>query len=60
MTILAPGKNEGEHIYKLVSTLREQTYDNYEIIIIDDGSDDTTPQICQDLQRSGHIDKFSA
>lgn len=58
VTILAPGKNEGEHIYKLVSTLREQTYDNYEIIIIDDGSDDTTPQIGQDLQRSGHIDKF--
>ena len=30
VTILAPGKNEGEHIYKLVSTLREQTYSNYE------------------------------
>ena len=29
VTILAPGKNEGEHIYKLVSTLREQTYSNY-------------------------------
>ena len=58
VTILVPGKNEGEHIYKLVRTLREQTYDNYEIIIIDDGSDDATPGICQDLQRNGYIDKF--
>ncbi len=58
VTILAPGKNEGAHIYKLVSTLREQTYDNFEIIIIDDGSDDATPVICRDLQRRGYIDKF--
>lgn len=58
VTILAPGKNEGAHIYKLVKTLREQTYNNFEIIIIDDGSDDATPLICQDLQRRGYIDKF--
>ena len=58
VTILAPGKNEGEHIYKLVQSLREQTYSHFEIIIIDDGSDDATPLICRDLQRSGYIDKF--
>ena len=58
VTILAPGKNEGEHIYKLVQSLREQTYNHFEIIIIDDGSDDATPLICRDLQRSGYIDKF--
>ena len=33
ITILAPGKNEGKHIYKLVKSLNEQTYKNYEIII---------------------------
>ena len=37
VSILAPGKNEGEHIHKLVQSLREQTYQNYEIIIVDDG-----------------------
>lgn len=58
VTILAPGKNEGEHIYKLVQSLREQTYNHFEIIIIDDGSDDATPLICRDLQRGGYIDKF--
>ncbi|MDE6268238.1 MAG: glycosyltransferase family 2 protein [Muribaculaceae bacterium] len=58
VTILAPGKNEGKQIYKLVKTLREQTYQNYEIIIVDDGSDDATPLICRDLQKAGYIHKF--
>lgn len=58
VTVLVPGKNEGEHIYRLVRNLREQTYNNFEIIIIDDGSDDATSLICRDLLRSGHIDKY--
>lgn len=58
VTILAPGKNEGAHIYKLVQSLREQTYTNYEIIIVDDGSDDNSPLICADLERAGYIDRF--
>ncbi len=58
VTILAPGKNEGKNIYKLVQSLREQTYKNYEIIIVDDGSDDATPLICKDLENAGYIDLF--
>ena len=58
ITILAPGKNEGKHIYKLVKSLNEQTYKNYEIIIVDDGSDDATPLICRDLEKAGYIDLY--
>ena len=58
VTILAPGKNEGAHIYKLVSSLREQTYRNFEIIVVDDGSDDATPLICRDLEKAGYIDRY--
>ena len=58
VTILAPGKNEGKNIYKLVKSLNEQTYRNYEIIIVDDGSDDATPLICRDLEKAGYIDLY--
>lgn len=58
VSILVPGKNEGKHIYTLVQSLREQTYTNYEIIIVDDGSDDTTPYICRDLEKNGLIDRY--
>lgn len=58
VTILVPGKNEGEHIFKLANSLSEQTYTNFEIIIVDDGSDDFTPEICRDLERQGRINRY--
>ena len=58
VSILVPGKNEGPNIYGLLKSLHEQTYDNFEIIIIDDGSDDATPSICRDLLKAGRIHQF--
>lgn len=58
VSIIVPGKNEGLHIYKLASSLKEQTYKNFEFIVIDDGSDDDTETICKSLQKNGLIDLF--
>ena len=58
VSIIIPGKNEGKHIYKLVQSLKAQTYQNFEIIVIDDGSDDDSERICRNLKQLGYIDLF--
>ncbi len=58
VSVIIPGKNEGKHIYNLVTSLKEQTYKNIEIIVVDDGSDDDTPIIGRDLQKAGYINTF--
>ncbi len=58
ITVIAPGKNEGEHLTKLAKSIRQQTYKNIEIIIVDDGSDDDTLQILRNLREEGLIDKY--
>ena len=58
VSVIAPGKNEGDNIFKLATSLREQTYSNFEITIIDDGSDDNSYVICNDLLKRGYINRF--
>lgn len=58
VSIIVPGKNEGKHIFKLANSLKEQSYKNFEFIVIDDGSDDDTERICKSLQKNGLIDLF--
>ncbi len=58
VSVLVPGKNEGRHLPLLAESLQTQTYPHIELIVVDDGSDDDTPEICRRLQREGLIDKF--
>ncbi|MDE0472201.1 MAG: glycosyltransferase, partial [Ekhidna sp.] len=58
ISIIIPGKNEGKHIFKLVKSLAEQTYQHFELIVVDDGSDDQTPLIGKNLEKRGLIDMF--
>lgn len=58
VSVIVPGMNEGKHIYKLVESLKYQTYKNFELIVIDDGSTDNTYLICSDLYKNGLIDIY--
>ncbi len=58
VTIIAPGKNEGKHLSALVESIKQQTYKNIEIILVDDGSDDDTLQILRALKKKGMINNY--
>lgn len=58
VSVIAPGKNEGKHIPALADSLTRQTYKNIEVIIVDDGSDDNTPEILRRLKKENKIDIF--
>ncbi|MGM0444174.1 MAG: glycosyltransferase family 2 protein [Fibrobacterota bacterium] len=58
ISVIVPGKNEGKHIPALVRSLGKQNYKNYELIVVDDGSDDNTAEICRDLEKRGFIRHF--
>jgi len=58
ISVIVPGKNEGKHIPQLAESMRHQTYSKVELIIVDDGSDDDTPLICNRLKKKGLIDHF--
>jgi cellulose synthase/poly-beta-1,6-N-acetylglucosamine synthase-like glycosyltransferase len=58
VSIIVPGKDEGESLFKLVKSLEKQSYQHFEIILVDDGSIDNTPTIAQGLLKHGLIHKF--
>ena len=47
--MIIPAYNTAKFLNKCVESVVNQTYKNIEIIIVDDGSSDSTPQICDEL-----------
>ena len=46
-TIIICAYNEEKHLSKSVDSILKQTFENFEVIIVDDGSTDRTIQICR-------------
>ncbi len=58
VSVLLPVLNEEETLRPTVESIREQTYPNLDIVVVDDGSDDRTPEIARKLARKGYIDFY--
>ncbi len=55
VSILLAGHNEEDAIEKCVRSLRQQTFNNFEIVCVDDGSSDQTFAIMRRLQSEGLV-----
>lgn len=49
VTVIIPAYNEEKYIQKCLDSLKNQTLENFEIIVVDDGSTDSTKQIASKL-----------
>ena len=46
ISVIVPIYNTAEYLRRCVDSLLSQTYENIEIVLIDDGSTDSSPEIC--------------
>ncbi len=49
LSVLVPARNEAMNIERCVRSLLQQEYGLFEIIVLDDGSSDATPELLRDL-----------
>lgn len=59
VTIIVPARNEERNIRRCVASLLGQTYSNYDVIVVDDGSTDATGRILSELQHGPGGEKLS-
>lgn len=52
VSVLVPARNEENNIKRCITSLLHQEYENYELIVLDDGSADRTGEILDMLLRS--------
>src|ERR671919_2725800 len=57
-SIVVPVKNEEEAIRNCVESCLKQSYENKEIIVVNDGSTDKTGQILEDIRKEWGTDKL--
>src|ERR1700737_2450217 len=49
VSVIVPARNEERNIRRCVTSLLEQDYANFEVIVVDDGSTDATPRILEEI-----------
>ena len=49
VSILIPARNEEANIIALLQSIQQQDYQDYEVVVLDDGSTDSTYRLCQEF-----------
>lgn len=52
VSVIVPAYNVEKYLRKSMNCILNQTFSDFEVILIDDGSNDSTPAICDELSRS--------
>jgi glycosyltransferase involved in cell wall biosynthesis len=55
ISVIIPCYNNGNYLSKAIESVLEQTYTNFEIIVIDDGSTDNTKEIAQNFNEVKYV-----
>lgn len=59
LSVILPVYNGENYLQDMLHSIDEQTYENYELIIVNDGSTDSSREICEEWkQRNAHIKIF--
>lgn len=60
VSVVIPVHNGEEHLRETLDSVRAQTFSDFEVICVDDGSTDSTPQILEDYCASDQRFSFSS
>lgn len=51
ISVIIPVYNVEKYLLRCVDSVRKQTYSNLEIILVDDGSPDRCPELCEEIKK---------
>lgn len=53
-SVIMPIYNSSEKLHKSIKSIIDQSYDNWELILVDDGSTDDSLSICKEYEKKDH------
>lgn len=52
ISIIIPAYNVEKYLKKCITSILNQTFTDFEVLLVDDGSTDSTPQLCDEMAQS--------